>query len=471
MKKMISRRNFLKVAGASAAALGLAACGGSSSSTAASTAGSTAASAAPAAAGKVYYLNFKPEQDQAWQDLAAVYTKQTGVPVTVVTAASGQYETTLMSEMEKSEAPTLFQVNGPVGLANWKDYCLDLSGSDVYGQLTSDSFALKDGDAVTSIAYVIETYGIIYNKKIINDYASKNYAVIKSADDIKDYKTLKAVAESINEHKDDLGVDGAFATPGLDASDTYRFSAHMGRIPLYYEYKDMNTTFSKAIKGTYLDNYKDLFDLELETSPTDPSLVSSKTYDDVTSEFALGQVAFYPNGVWAYTQIKGNEVADDDLGMLPYYMGIKGEEESGPAGVYDASWAVNKNASDKDKQATLDFIKWMVTDDEAKKILSQDMGFSVPFTTFDGDEFQPDNPLTKIARSYAADGKTEVRSFTVPDQQWQDDVAAALIEYAQGTGDWSKVKSAYVDGWATEWNNNEESLGSVPQAQKFDQQG
>ena len=133
--------------------------------------------------------------------------------------------------------------------------------------------------------------------------------------------------------------------------------------------------------------------------------------------------------------------------------------------------AVNKNASDKDKQATLDFIKWMVTDDEAKKILSQDMGFSVPFTTFDGDEFQPDNPLTKIARSYAADGKTEVRSFTVPDQQWQDDVAAALIEYAQGTGDWSKVKSAYVDGWATEWNNNEESLGSVPQAQKFDQQG
>ena len=164
---MISRRNFLKVAGASAAALGLAACGGSSSSTAASTASSTAASAAPAAAGKVYYLNFKPEQDQDWQDLAAEYTKETGVPVTVVTAASGQYETTLMSEMEKSEAPTLFQVNGPVGLANWKDYCLDLSDSKLYGELTSDSFALKDGDAVASIAYVIETYGIIYNKELL----------------------------------------------------------------------------------------------------------------------------------------------------------------------------------------------------------------------------------------------------------------------------------------------------------------
>ena len=90
MKKMITRRNFLKADGVSAAALGLAACGGSSSSTASSAAGSTAASSTAAKAdGKVYYLNFKPEQDQAWQDLAKAYTEETGVPVTVVTAASG----------------------------------------------------------------------------------------------------------------------------------------------------------------------------------------------------------------------------------------------------------------------------------------------------------------------------------------------------------------------------------------------
>ena len=47
----ITRRNFMKVAGVSALAMGLAACGGSSSSTAAST--STAASASTAAGGEV----------------------------------------------------------------------------------------------------------------------------------------------------------------------------------------------------------------------------------------------------------------------------------------------------------------------------------------------------------------------------------------------------------------------------------
>ena len=66
-----------------------------------------------------------------WQKLTQKKQEQM---VTVVTAASGQYETTLQSEMAKSDAPTLFQVNGPVGLKNWKDYCYDLKDADIYKQ-------------------------------------------------------------------------------------------------------------------------------------------------------------------------------------------------------------------------------------------------------------------------------------------------------------------------------------------------
>lgn len=147
--------------------------------------------------GKVYYLNFKPEAAKAWEDLAAKYTEETGVPVSVQTAASGTYESTLKSEIAKTEAPTLFQVNGPVGLATWKDYCYDLSGSDVYGQLKSDDFALKEGDEVKGIAYVVETYGIIYNADILNDYFAKDYAVVTSVEEINSFDKLKAVADSI----------------------------------------------------------------------------------------------------------------------------------------------------------------------------------------------------------------------------------------------------------------------------------
>ena len=55
--------------------------------------------------GSVYWLNFKPELDEAAQALAAKYTEQTGVPVKVVTAASGSYSQTLTSEMDKTRAP------------------------------------------------------------------------------------------------------------------------------------------------------------------------------------------------------------------------------------------------------------------------------------------------------------------------------------------------------------------------------
>jgi raffinose/stachyose/melibiose transport system substrate-binding protein len=314
--------------------------------------------------------------------------------------------------------------------------------------------------------YAAEWYGIIYNKKIVNEYASKSYALIHSDADITNYETLKKVAEDMQKHKDDLGIKAAFATPGLDSSDSYRFAAHMTRLPLFYEFRDADSTFEATIKGTYLKNYKDLFDLEMKNSPTEASLLSSKSYDDVTSEFALGEVAFYPNGIWAYSQIKNHEVADDDLGMLPYYMGIKGEEDYGTTSVYDASWAVNAKADEKDQQASLDFIKWMVSSKEGKEILSKEMGFSVPFTTFT-DSDQPSNPLTTAARAYQKAGKNDVRSFPLPSPQWQEDLTSALTEYAQGTGTWAKFSSTFTEEWKSEWAHNKSELGLLPESQKF----
>ena len=276
--------------------------------------------------GSVYYLNFKPEQADQWSDLAKKYTDETGVPVTVVTAASGTYESTLKSEMAKDEVPTLFQVNGPVGLASWKDYCYDLKDSDVYKNVESDDFVLKDDSgAVDGIAYVIETYGIIYNKALLKKYCEMDGAVIKSADEINNFETLKKVADDIQAKKDDLGVDGAFTSAGFDSSSDWRFKTHLANLPIYYEYKEDGITSTDAIKGTYLDNFKNLFDLYITDSTCEPSLLSSKTIDDANAEFGLGEAVFYQNGTWAYDNIKDNEVADEDMGMLPIYIGVDGE--------------------------------------------------------------------------------------------------------------------------------------------------
>ena len=420
-------------------------CGGgaaSSSTPAASSDAVASSEAAPAAAGKVYYLNFKPEQDEAWQKLAAKYTEETGVPVTVVTAASGQYETTLMSEMAKSDAPTLFQVNGPVGLASWKDYCYDLSGTPFAGELTSDSYALKDGDATLGIGYVIESYGLITNKTLLEQAGYK-------VEDIKSFDDLKKVAEDITARKDELGF-AAFTSAGMDGSSDWRFKTHLANLPIYFEYQADGISSTDAIKGTYLDNYKNIFDLYINNSTCDPAELAGKTGDDSRNEFLNKEAVFFQNGSWEYNNLVGEDkpFTDDDLTMLPIYIGVGDEANQGLCTGTENYWCVNKEASAEDIQATLDFMYWCVTSEEGTAAMANDMGFVIPFKK----AVESPNLFVKVDNAMTAAGKTPVawNFSTMPSENWKNGVGSALTAYAAGTGTWDAVVTAFVDGWATE---------------------
>lgn len=404
--------------------------------------------------GRVYYLNFKPEQAKEWESLAKIYTNKTGVEVTVVTAASDEYETTLKSEIAKTDAPTLFQVNGPIGLKAWKNYCYDLKDTAVYKNLKSDEFALKgDNGEVYGVAYVIETYGIIYNRTLLEEYCKTDGAVISAPEEIVNFETLKAVAEDIQSKRDELGVAGAFTSAGMDSSSDWRFKSHLANIPIFYEYKDRDITDTEAIKGDYLDNYRAIWDLYINNATCSPAMISSKTGEDALSEFALGEAVFYQNGTWAYSDIVNEGMLDDeDLGMLPIYIGVSGEENQGLCTGSENYWCINNKASEADIKATEDFLEWVITSDEGRKSLSQEMNFVTPFTTF-GDEYSAKNPLVDIADKYIEDGKFPVswNFSTIPSEEWKNGVGASLLEYAQGTGNWDAVKKAYIDGWAEEY--------------------
>ena len=430
-------------------------------STEAADTGDDAAAPAASGDGAVYYLNFKPEQDQQWQDLAKAYTDETGVPVTVVTAASGTHESTLKSEMANTEAPTLFQVNGPVGLASWKDYCLDLKDTDLYSHVKSDDFVLKDGDAVQGIAYVIETYGLIYNKTVLDAYCKMDGAKVDSIDKINNFATLKEVADDIQSRLaevseaagPDYNLAGAFSSAGMDSSSDWRFKTHLANLPIYYEYKDKGIGETDAIEGTYLDQYKQIFDLYITDATCEPAMIATKTGDDSTAEFALGEAVFYQNGTWAYQNIiDAGLLTDDDLGMMPIYIGAPGEENQGLCTGSENYWCINKNASEADIKATEDFLNWVVTSDTGRDSIANQMGFVTPFDTFD-DGYTPANVLVDASNASIDAGQTQVswNFSTIPSEGWKDGVGAALTEYAQGTGEWDAVKTAFIDGWKTEY--------------------
>ena len=408
---------------------GLVACGGSGDDAAEET-------------GSVYYLNFKPEQNDQWQALAASYTEQTGVPVTVVTAASGEYETTLTAEIAKSEPPTLFQVNGPVGLENWKDYCYDLSGSAVYGELTSDGFALKDGDKVAGVAYVVESYGLITNVKLL---AEAGYSI----DDIQSFADLKAVAEDITARSDELGF-AAFSSAGMDGSSDWRFKTHLANLPIYFEYQADGIGTTTEIKGTYLDNYRAMWDLYINNSTCDPKDLTAKTGDDSRNEFLAGEAVFFQNGSWEYGSVSA-VFADEDLAMIPIYFGVGDEANQGLCTGTENYWCVNGTASEADIQATLDFMAWCVTSEEGTNAMANEMGFVIPFKA----AVESPNLFVKQDVAYSAAGKNPVSwNFpTMPSEEWKNGVGSALSAYAadQTDANWDAVVTAFVDGWASEY--------------------
>ena len=399
------------------------------------------------ATGSVYYLNFKPESENAWQALAKTYTAETGVPVKVVTAASGEYETMLVSEMDKDGAPTLFQCNEG-GVATWGDFCYDLSSTDVYNELVSKDYALKNANGeVISIAYCLETYGIIVNKALLEKAGH-------SLDEITNFESLKAVADDIHARAAELGFD-AFTSAGLDGSSSWRFSGHLANMPLFYEFRDDSVSSKPAtIKGTYLDNYKNVWDLYITDSATTGAALLTATGDQAEAEFGQGKAVFYQNGTWEFSNLTSAEkfgMNADDLTMIPIYCGVDGEEKAGLCTGTENYWSVNKNAKPADIQATLDFLKWVVTSDAGTTMMSEQFG-ACPFKSSKA----PSNPFSALANEYVANGCYPVTwafNFTPAVNDWRAAVVDALSKYTADNGSWDDVKTAFVDGWATQYAN------------------
>ena len=390
--------------------------------------------------GSVYWLNFKPEADEALQSIAKTYKDETGVEVKVVTAAEGKYESTLTSEMDKSGAPTLFVVGNQAAVKTWGDYCLDLTDTDVYKELNTDAFTLKKEDGtVASIGYCYETYGIIVNKTLLEKAGHK-------VEEITNFETLKAVADDIHANADTLGFD-AFTSSGMDDSSSWRFSGHLANMPLYYESVDDKWTECPAeIKGTYLDEFKNIWDLYTTDTATAKTDLATGGFD-AQAEFKDGKAVFYQNGSWEYAALS-EAWGDDEMTMIPIYTGHEGEENIGLCSGTENCWAVNANASEADQKATLDFMKWMVTSEAGTKMMAEQFGI-IPYKG----AADSGNVFLNRANELANDGKTTVTwafNYTPNVNDWRAGVVAAMNNYDAG-GSWDDVEKAFVDGWAEQY--------------------
>lgn len=418
---------------------------------------------------EIYFLNFKPEIADVYEAkvIPAFQAENPGYKLKVVTAASGTYEQTLKSEQAKSNPPVIFQTNGPVGLEGSRNDAAPLDNTNFYKLLADKSMALKLDGKVAAIPYAVEGYGIIYNNAIMNKYfALPNKAVaINSAEEIKDFATLKAVVEDMQKNKDALGIKGVFASTSMAAGNQWRWQTHTVNVPLYYEFLKKAPETSPVLTGlaaetldfTYNKNFKDLMDLYTNNSLTAKTLLGSKSVDDSMAEFALGQCAMVQNGNWAAAQIlgtPGNKVASADIKFLPLYMGIDGEMNAGLCVGTENYLCINKNASAEAQAAADVFLTWLFSSPTGKKLVSEDLKFITPFNSFSEAEL-PTDPLSQQVSIWM--NKSGVNSIgwtfaAIPSEEWKNALGSALLAYFEGKADWNNVVKTAQDQWAAEWS-------------------
>lgn len=392
--------------------------------------------------GRVYWLNFKPESDEVLQEVAKMYTEETGVEVKVLTAASGTYNQTLIAEMDKAEAPTLFVIGNQNAVKEWKDYALNLKDSAIAKELNTDAYNMYDADGnLVSIGYCYECYGIIVNPTLIEKAGYK-------MDDIKNFEGLKKVAEDIHKRAGELGFD-AFSASDMDDSSSWRFTGHMANLEYYYESRDAGgwKECPAEIKGTYMENFKNLYDLCINNSMT-PAKELATGGHDAQNQFKTGKAAFYVNGSWEYSAVAE---AVPNATMIPYYAGVEGEEKAGLNCGTENYWAINSKVSEADQKATMDFMVWCVTNEEASRKLVDTFGV-MPYKS----AAESTNGFLAAANKYSADG-CYVMDWATNYQPNVDEYRKALVSALnaynadQTEANWEKVKTAFVDGWAYQY--------------------
>lgn len=411
---------------------------------------------------EIVLMNFKPEAKEAYQTIADEYYKQTGVEVKIVSPEDGTYDETLAEMMEGKEQPAIIQLNGYVSYEKWKDYCENLISSSLYTDMTDQSMVISGATTIDAVPFALEGYGIIYNDAILQKYflLEEKGTDFTSVSEIDSYNEFEKLVQDMTAHKEELGIEGVFASTSLAENERWRWSNHLSNLPLFYEIGKQTsygnymiaTIATREIKFTYENEFKNIFDLYIENSCSPKNQLVNKTTEDSMVEFATGKCAMVQNGSWSYQQIasaEGKVVEDGDIKIMPIYIGAPGESSQGICISTESYYAVNKNVSEEEKEEAIAFLEWMYTTDEGAAMVANELGFYAPYKKFNKMEYS--NPLVSEVLEWneRADISNVPWIFpSYPSEVFKDALGRDLLEYVEQNITWKALVTNTKENWA-----------------------
>ena len=420
------KKRVLAAALAAVMALALAACGGGSAPAASDGAtGAAPAAASGSADGDIRLVNGKIEVDAALKAAAEAYEKETGVKVAIESMGGGvNIQDTLKGYYQADNMPDIFVCGSDADFGNWDGLLADLSDQPWVAD-TDASYVSADGKVI-GFPYTTEAIGLAYNADILAK-AGIDPASITGPE------SMRAAFETLDAKKDELGLTAVIAWV-CEAKDLYwstgnhSFGAYLdsGLARNDSTYIDMMNDGGKIDEARFL-NYANM--IALFNQYSDPSLLTSGTYDQQILGFASGKYAFVTQGSWIGATITSDDKEQYEaagsfkIGMIPYAF------EEGQDTILTNSpswWAVFQNDNTDKAKA---FLTWLAGD-EGQKYLVEEAGFISPFKSC---THVASDPFAQTIADYTAAGKTSAWHWLMMKDAIAQNVTGQLyLDFALG---------------------------------------
>lgn len=421
------KRTFLLSTIALTSVLGLVGCG------------SSGADASDEGTVTLEVFNIKTETAEKMDDLVAVFEEtHENIDINMTTVGGGTDATAaLQSKFSSGDEPDIFMLGGLADAQTWEHKLADLGDTDLAKNAIEGTLeGATLNDTVLGVPMNIEGYGWLVNTEIFEKAGIE-------LDSIQSFADFENAVKTIDSKKSELGLDGVFGFSGGETWVSSQFSSNF----VAPEFNNsLNETYeAKELELTYADQMKQYADLAIEYNA---GPLESMDYSTSVEElFASEKVAIVHQGNWIVPTLNSldESFAKEKLSIIPMFVEneTEGKIVAGPAWY----WAVNKDKDQEVIDASIEFLTWMYTDEEAMDSIINDFEFIPAYTNFSSDAIT--DPLSNEIYTYLSEGNTVPWVHnSYPDGYGQNAFGVNLQAYAAGEISWDE----FVTTLKTTWN-------------------
>lgn len=385
MKKSI--KFLLSAAALTLLSVGLAGCGNSSS-------GQTT----------IQFFSTKTENASTYKEMIKDFEKK-NPKIKVQLSSPSNAGTVLKSDLTKNSIPDVMAVGGDTNYTQVQKagVLVDMSKQsftkNTMPQYQKMITSISKGGKLDAVPYATNASGVVYNKDLFKKAGIETTPT--TWDELmKDAEILKSKGITPFE----LPFQDKWTTMGV----FNQLSSNM--IPQSWNTKRLND------KTTFAADFKPVMEKYLEISKYAQKDYMGTSYNDGTKAVAQGKAAMMINGNFAIPQIKQSK-KNANLDMFALPVTNDASQTKVTSGI-DVAFAVSKKS--KNQKAALKFVKFLMSEENAKKYNKEQFSFSAIKGVS-----QKDPSLTNI-QTYLSDGKV----VNYPDHYYPDgfDMQAILTQ-------------------------------------------